>query len=210
MSRWDEGVTWHLELVTPPAVEPVSLEFVRDDYLRSPNQDAEDKYIATLIKTTRRAAERYTRRALIQQDWDLVLDRFPCHGIVLPRPPLIDVIDITYLDENGAEQTWAPSAYKVSRPVGPNAQKARIQPVYNTFWPTTRVEMDAVRVTFRAGYVKNTSPLEPDVPQDIIEGMLRMMGELYKHRSETYPMVAGQVAPAIIRAHDLWLPYRVS
>lgn len=209
MTRWDECVRWHLELVSPPATEPVSLEFVRDEFLRTANDDAEDAYIKHLITVTRRAGERTTRRAFIDQRWELVMDRFPSRQIELPRPPGIEVVEITYLDDAGDEQTWSPSEYRISRPIGPTAGKTVIRPVYNGFWPQHRVDLDSVRVTYRAGYVKNTSPTDPDVPEDIIEGMLRMIGELYKRRSESMEMIGGQVTPAIIRALDFWLPYRV-
>lgn len=210
MNAWDNDLRWHLELVTPPGEEPIDLEFVRDQHLRVANDDAEDDYISRLIRSTRRAAERTTRRALITQDWALVMDRFPCGGCIeVPRPPLQEVLSIKYLDDQGAEQTLNPSVYKVSTPYGPNAQKGRITPAYNEVWPTTRYEIDAVTVTFRAGYVSPTSPPAPNVPEDIVHGMLLMMGELYKIRSESVPSFTGQAAPAIVRAYDLWMPYRV-
>lgn len=202
-------VAWHLELVTPPAAEPLELAFVRDYHLRSPNGTAEDVYLERLIRAARVMAERTTRRALIDQRWDLLIDnRFPCGEILLPRPPLIEVEAITYVDGDAVEQTLAPEAYQVTRPTGPQAGRGRIRPVFGTSWPTTRADADVVRVTYRAGYLDETvSPAEANVPEDLVQGMLLVIGEFYKQRSESVHTMGQN--PAVIRARDLWLGYRV-
>lgn len=196
----------HLELVTPSDEQTLTLAFVRDQHLRSPNGTAEDAYVQTLIATSQSLAERITRRAILTQTWRLVLDRFPCAGaaLVIPRPPLQSVTSITYVDPEGVEQVWggSPRPYTVTAPSGPTASYGAVTPGYGETWPETRAETRAVVVEFVAGWEDVDA-----VPPDIIHGQLLVIGELYKQRSES--VHAFNQNPALIRARDLWLNYRV-
>lgn len=197
---------WHLELVEPPRpLNVLTVARVRDSHLRSPNGELEDCELERLIAAAYRMAERTTRRALAVQRWRLVMDRFPCGEIVLPPAPLISVESIDYVDAAGVDQEYAgsPPVYQVTRPTGPQAGRGRIRPAYGTFWPSTRSVPDAVTVEFRAGYGSGTG----SVPDDILHGMLLVIGELYKQRSES--VHAFNQNPALIRARDLWLGYRL-
>lgn len=200
-------VSWHLELVEPPTMEPITATEVLTDHLRSANISEEQPYVERLLKTARIMAERSTRRALMPQTWALVMDRFPYGEILVPRPPLLSIVSIDYIDTEGVEQTLAADQYQVSRATGPRAGRGRIRPAYGLSWPTTRSQMDAVTVTFEAGYESVGSPASPDVPDDIVHGMLLVIGELYKQRSES--VHAFNQNPALIRARDIWVGYRV-
>ena len=39
--RWDDGVSWYLDVIEPPDSEPVTLEYLRDQHLRTPNENVE-------------------------------------------------------------------------------------------------------------------------------------------------------------------------
>lgn len=206
-----EGIRWHLEQVDPPNQQPVSLEFVRDDFLKlasvTDNRSPEDQFLQKVIPVSTRQAERITQRALISQQWALVLDRFPfCdRGLIrIPKPPLQSIDSIVYLDETGAEQslTGSPAQYQLRRPSGPNATYAELFPAVQNVWPVTQCgAIGAVTITFTCGYG------DPDsVPEDIKHGQLLMIGELYKQRSES--VHAPNQNPAYIRARDLWLQYK--
>lgn len=208
--KWDHGVLWHLELVTGPDLDTddtLSLAVVRDDHLRGANGTAEDDYITRLLKVSYRAAERVTRRAHLPQTWDLVLDRFPVCQIEFPLPPLQSVTSITYVDEDGAEQTLlgSPEEFQVVTPSGPKAKKGYIVPLYDELWPETRSMPEAVRVRFVCGYPMVGSPEVVDVPIDIDQGRLLLIGEMYKQRSDSMPSA---MSPALIRATDIWKEYR--
>ncbi len=73
-------------LITPPAVEPVTLADAKA-YLRVDNDD-DDGVISALIAGARSHIEAQTRRALITQAWRLVRDAWPGDGriAVLPSP----------------------------------------------------------------------------------------------------------------------------
>lgn len=211
---WDEGVQWHVEQVEAydPADDPLTLAFVRDQHLRVASGTAEDDYIEHLIKTSYRAARRTTRRALCPETFALIADGFPTtlpYAFVLPWPPLISVTLLEYVDENGVTQTLtaSPAEYEVSAPVGPDARPGRVRPAYNTSWPSTRDVMEAVTITYRAGYLSEGSPEGTDIPDDITHGRLLMIGEMYKQRSESVQAINNTAA--MLRANDLWMAYRV-
>lgn len=203
-----DGTRWYLKLVAGPASEPLEVDDVRDNHLRATNGSAEDTYIDGLIGTTRRMAERITRRALISQDWQLVGTGFPCWSIRVPKPPLIEVTSLSYVDSDGVTQTLTEDTdYIVSIPSGPNAGRAEITPAYGKTFPVARCQNDAVIVSFTAGYLTGDSPETGEIPADILHGMKLVIGEFYKQRSES--VHAPNQSPAMIRARDLWLPYRV-
>lgn len=196
----------HLELVTASSDQTLRLAFVRDQHLRSPNGTVEDAYIKSLITTSQSLAERIMRRAILTQTWRMVCEGFPCAGedLVIPKPPLQSVESIVYVDGDGVEQDWtgSPLPYDVSAPSGPTASYARVRPAYGQTWPVTRCQFGAVQVTFVAGWAE-----VEDVPAEIVHGQLLVIGEMYKQRSES--VHAFNQNPALIRAHDLWMQYRV-
>lgn len=152
-------------VVTPPAVEPLTVDDVRQ-YSRdlAPSVDADDVY-ENLISSAREQAEIELGRYLITQTIDLYLDRFPCAHYNSPAlldrrarherdmdaillPPIQSVTSITYTDDGGTPQTLATDQYLVDAASKP----ARITPAYGLSWPSTRNQSNAVKVRFIAGY----------------------------------------------------------
>jgi uncharacterized phiE125 gp8 family phage protein len=192
-------------LLIPPTAEPIDLAYVRDFHLRVTNDDVEDAYLDRLISVARRQGESFTGRAWMPQTWAMILPAFP-RVIRIPKPPLIDLVSITYFDGDDMSQTVDSSTYRVSRPSGPLAKGGTVTPVDT--WPTTATRPDAVRVTFEAGYVDGSSPPGIDVPEDLVHGMLLIIGELYKQRSVSVTLGFGSQSAALISAQHLWVPYR--
>lgn len=69
-------------------------------------------------------------------------------SIRVPKPPLVSVSSITYVDASGVTQTLATSQYLVDTA----QQLGRITPSYGNIWPIIRQQLGAVAVTFVAGY----------------------------------------------------------
>lgn len=147
--------TYQISVVTPPAVEPVTVAEVRSQ-LRA-TSTAQDTYIGTLIEGAREWVEMYLGRSLCTQD---LLLELPCfaHRMYLPRGPVQSVTTLNYVDQAGAEQTVASSVYLVQKPKG---GPAYVELGYNQTWPVARAQSDAIRITYRAGYPSTNSPADP-------------------------------------------------
>lgn len=129
-----------------------------------------DLLLSALIVTARQQAEHRTGRALIEQQWVLSLAEFEAR-IDLPKPKLVSVQSVTYLDANGVRQTLANTEYQVvtSELIG------YIKPAYGKTWPACRVQPESVQITFTAGYGASAS----SVPQSIKDWMLMAINTMY-------------------------------
>lgn len=181
--------------VTPPATEPVTSTEAKAHLAVTHSDD--DTMITRLIIAARRACESICRRSFITTAWKYTMERWPvCNGgrIVLPRPSLIAVSGITYLDTTGTRQTLSSELYVVSTAREP----AVVIPAYGTTWPAAREFMDSVQVSYTAGYGATAA----SVPDDIRAAILLMVGHLYAHRGDE-----NQEPPAAVR--NLLAPYSV-
>jgi len=208
---WDRGVSWYTDLSSPPSGDVVNLAYMRDLHLRAVNDSNEDPKIQRALDSATAQAEHFMGRAILDQTWLLVLSGFPASGqITLPYPPLVSVTSIAYTDENGDAQTLATSEYDVRRLRGPNAGRSWIDRAYNVTWPATRVQRDAVTVTFRAGYIDtDVSPEVENIPEAIREGIAMRAAELYKQRSDSIIGVGITSSPAMVASRNLWHDYKV-
>jgi len=189
-----------LQLVTPPAGEPVSLAEAKQ-HLRMDGGD-DDLLIGSLITAARQAAETKTGRQLITARWKLVLDAFPepslmqsatgasfslpGHAILLAKCPVQSVVSIEYLDMNGATQVMPSGDYVLDVACEP----ARITPVFGKTWPPTLPQMGAVSVTFDAGYGAASA-----VPEGLKSWIKLRVGSLYGHREEMSVLTRGRIDP---------------
>lgn len=190
-------------------VEPLAVGEVKA-HLRI-DDNASDDYLTALISAARQHVEEKLGRALITQTWRLVLDRFPCAEtdpetgfwrdgrITLPRPRLISVSSITYVDTDGATQTLDPTLYQVDSYSDPG----RISPAFDEDWPLTREQMNAVTITYTAGYGASASYL----PTSILHAMKLLIGHWYENREAT--LVGTIVAETPMAVDALLNPYRV-
>lgn len=142
-----------LKIIAAPAALPISLDLARLQV----KQDitADDLLLRTAILSAALAAESEIERTLLVTRFAYVLDGFPggsggfCQQpIDLPRSPLIQVVGVQYLDQNGAWQTMPATDYVVvdGDPI------VRIAPVFGRIWPIPRPQPGNVKVIFEAGY----------------------------------------------------------
>ena len=175
-----------VQLVTPPAAEPLSLAQVKA-HLRI-DFDDDNSLLTDMIVAAREVAETETRRALMTQTWKYVLDAFPqtpqsalswqsnFDQFKLPFPPLQSVTSIVYTDSTGASTTISPTTYQVDTASEPG----RIALNSGQVWPSVALSTIAgVVVTLVAGYTSAGL-----VPQSIKQGMLLVIGAYYENREE--------------------------
>jgi hypothetical protein len=138
---------------------------------------ATDAVVNAAIATATTALENYTGRAIGVQTLDWYPDetdsdvhrvwrasavfisdgcwRWPISYFDLPRPPLVSVTSIKYLDADHVEQTFSSADYWVSG-VG---RTGRITLKSGSVWPTVGAYPDAVVIRFVAGYSAVPEPL---------------------------------------------------
>ena len=210
MTSWDDRTRWYLDQVTAPSGTAINLHYLKSQHLRLTSSAAENDRLTQAINAATLQCEYLTGRAILPQTWALVLDRFPPR-IEIPKPPLMSVTSIQYVDVDGATQTLGGSIYSVKRQYSERCRRSVIDLAYDQDWPETRPQRDAVTVTFRAGYVEDPdgSPEVVDVPADIQDGIAMRAAELYKQRSDSVIGFGVTVTPAIVASRNLWDAYRV-
>jgi uncharacterized phiE125 gp8 family phage protein len=187
-------------LVTPPALEPVTLLEAKA-HARI-DSTADDALVTNLIIAARQWAERTTGRAFITQTWKLAIDMLPiekywpddAHSINLPRSPLQSVTSVQYYDDNDAATLWATSNYFVDT----SREPGRLVLRSGSVWPSPTRVANSMIVTYVAGYGSDAS----SVPEPIKTAIRELVGHLYEHRGD-------ETAPPCFAAQALLNPYRV-
>ncbi len=172
---------YSLELATPPTVEPVGIEEARAQCEYFHNDS--DLRILRLIRTARQLCETYLDRQFCTATWRLRADCFPWatetnpHGsLLLPKPPLISVTSIVYLDANGSSTTLSASDYTVQ---APTRAQGKVHLDYGISWPSTLSQPNAVTVLYQAGYGAAVA-----VPDSIKDAILSLVAFLNEHRGD--------------------------
>lgn len=160
------------KLITPPLAEPILLADAKQQARVTDATD--DTLIGIFIGAAREECENEVKRALITQTWEKYLDAFP-DAIQLFYPPVQTVVSVKYYDTNGALQTLDPSQYVLDDKQEP----AWIVPAFGVSWPTTRDQVNAVVVQFKAGYGDDGT----NVPKSIKQWMLMRIATLYDNRN---------------------------
>lgn len=194
---------YSLNLITAPAIEPISVSEARTHLKLKPDDEILDDEIVSIISVAREKIENETRRALITQTWEAVSAKFPWSSdcpIELELPPLQSVTSVKYLDIDGVEQTWNPSLYQVNTKSTPGL----ILPVFGEAYPETGDVINAVIIEFVAGYGDEAK----DVPSPLRHAMKLIIGELFVRREEA--IVGAAITTIPVSASNLISPYVIT
>lgn len=173
-------------LLAGPAVEPITLAeakaFVRVD------DTIEDDFLTTLIAAARLHVEGTTGRALISQTWRVGLDDWPeSREVTLPVGPLVSLTSINVYDDAGTPTALALAQFQPETDVAP----AKIfLPATISGMPVMR-ERRAIEIDYVAGY---GTDLE-DVPTDLRQAVLTLIGYWFEHRDAVVIAGSGAVVP---------------
>ena len=105
-----------LVLITEATGPCVTVEEIKQHLRLSTSDTSEDALLNSMLMAAQYEAENKTKRALMPETWELVLDSFPDGGIEIPRPPLSSNstdLSITYIDSSGSAVTLSATAYSV-------------------------------------------------------------------------------------------------
>ncbi|MDX3805476.1 head-tail connector protein [Bosea thiooxidans] len=178
----------------PPATEPVSLAEARL-FLRL-DQNEEDDLLALLITAARLMVEAASGRCLIDQNWRIVLDRWPAGGeIRLPLSPVSAITAARVYDVLGAPQPVAETALSLDRLADP--------PLIRVIGDVPEIGRDrgAIEIDVVAGYGATANA----VPAPLRQAVLRLAARWFEQRGDVASRDA-QALPAEIAA--LIAPYR--
>lgn len=217
-------------LTRPPAVEPVSLAEAKA-HLRLDGSD-EDGLVARLVAAARAHVEGRTSRALVDQGWRCVLDRWPPRGEVRLRPaPVSAVTAVTIYDANGDGRVTAADDYAVDTASAP--ARLRLKPGLSwtcaaggAGWAGAGLgggaacgadgawtgvaggpadpgsPLNGIEIDFDAGYAAGA------VPAPLVQAMLMLVAHWHEHREAA--AVGAVAAPVAIGLECLLAPYRVA
>lgn len=187
------------KVITPVAVEPITLQeaklhckVITD--LQDVEPYAEDSLITSWITTAREVAEHYTGRALAPQTLEMAFHCFPDDSFMLDLPPVASITSIKYTDIAGVEQTVSPSLYLVSS----YGDARLVSLTYDSEWPDTRDEPEAVRVRYVTGYTST--------PAAVKSALKLMVGWFNEHRgSEMDPNdIQPPAAKSLLNTVKIW------
>ena len=217
-----------LKLVSPPAMEPVSLTEAKS-YLKV-TDTGDDGLIGQWIVAVRKCCEDWTGRALVAQGWSLWKDAFPpreqnglphdgifelpvdhadeTHRMIsIPRPPLQLVNFVKTYDTDNQFTVFDASQYFVDTVSEPG----RIVLNPGAAWPSNLRPVNAVEIEFVAGYGD-----APTVPDALKQGLLLWIKLLYANRNWLFEQ--GESTAGLIEFNrndvpspvvSLWSPYKI-
>lgn len=179
--------------IQPPAAAPLALPEIRA-FLRL-DHEADDALLSALIAAATHACESFTGRALITQRWRLALPWLHDRRVALGRGPVqqVDAVRLIWRDTSTALQT---STYWLDQSSEP--------PILRIGDPGAGGLGPAIlEIDYTAGYGDDWNA----VPMSLRQGMLRLIGYLYRVRDGNGEGETAASLPSAVAA--LWAPFRV-
>jgi uncharacterized phiE125 gp8 family phage protein len=184
-------------LLTPPALEPVSLADAK--YFLRVAHDDDDDVIAALIAAARVHVEAQTPRALIAQTWRLVRDVWPASGRLPVLPvPLQQVTAIRVFDGDGAMHALDVDDFSIDTVSAPAVL------AFARGAPRVPGQLAAgIEIDVTVGY-----GAEPDgVPAPLHQAIRMLVAHWYENRGII--AASGEVASMPASVSSLIAPFRV-
>lgn len=163
-----------IETVTPPAVEPVTIDEIKrqlriDDLADSSEQARIDADLMSKAAAARERCEAFTRRSLITRTLDVWFSEHDGIGIIdLPRGPIQSIVSVTVYDNDNAATVIDSTDYDL---VGDTL-------IFRSLLPSHRNRL-GIRIRIVAGYGNDPD----DVPAAAREGILELIAHAYENRA---------------------------
>ena len=131
--------------------------------------------ITNLILAATEEAEEYCDRSFITQERAVRFESF--EEFQLPRSPVASITHIKYIDEDGVQQTWAATNYKldlISSPCRVILKHGKEYPIISAS------EAGAIEIQYKSGYGDDAT----DVPKAIREAVKQIITFIYYNRAD--------------------------
>lgn len=182
-----------LAVVSASTVEPVSVAEFKAHARIDGNE--EDDVIAAYLASARQHCEAYLNRNLTggANTLRLSMDSFyderytHCGTIYLPNPPLVSStsVSVTYASSAGSTGTAVGSSVYT---VDTDSEPARLAPAYGETWPSPIRQLNAVTVTYSAGYSTASA-----VPQGVRTAIKMLASNWFENREAAVEGVAAEL-----------------
>lgn len=189
-------------LVTPPAIKPVTVEYVKKHSLI--DHDEQDDVIDLLIDAATTHLDGWTGilgRALCEQTWRQDYDDF-ASCLRLPLGPVVSVEAVTYIDTDGIEQTVDEADYTLRT----DSLGSYVEFGCEYSFPSLNSANAAVSVEFVAGYPVTDGAWTG--PAAIKHAIMLLVAHWFENREA---VLTGQSAAAValpLGVDALLAPYR--
>lgn len=168
-------------VISESATEPMDLDEAAENLRVVASDDSPAAYpeaarIRSLIKAARQACEQELQLSLVTKTIEWAQNAFYPYAIELPCGPVRSVVSVTYQhNTTGDDVVMSAADYRLI------AHKGLLLPLYGVDWPVSRVDMDAVRIRYTAGYPSADSPAET-VPEPIRQAMHLFIAHWFSNR----------------------------
>jgi len=176
---------YRLVETTPPAAEPLVLSDVKE-FLRI-DHSSDDALVNGLISAARQVCETATGRSLITRSYSLYLDEWAGEVFLLPKPPLLSIVQVKVYAADNTSAVFASANYYVDTAGTPG----RLVLTEGAVVPTPGRVANGIEIQYTAGYGAAAS----NVPPLLKQGMKQMIAYLYEHRGDS-PDQAAQASGA--------------
>ena len=186
-----------MKVIIPPLIEPVSLAEVKTQIGIQPTDTEHDALISRRIKEAREWAEAYTGRAFITQTREIRWDGFTYEHEL---PSALTVVSVKYIDESGIEQTLDSGSYFLDT----YSFIPALIGGWGLLWPSSRLEKNAIRIQYTAGY----GPLSTDVPVLKKEAIILLVGHWMNFQPQSESGTSISRVPYAVR--DMLDTYKIN
>lgn len=167
-------------VITASTTEPITLAEAAENLRvpagsESPADYPESALIRRLITAARHSCEQELEMSLVAKTMEVAQDSFYPGCIALPMGPVRSIVSVTYVDLSGDDQVVDDGDYRLDPYTG------SLLTAYGVSWPSTRCDLNSVRVRYTAGYPTEDSPAEV-VPAPIIQAMHLFIGHYFTNR----------------------------
>lgn len=159
------------EVVTPPAMEPLTLSEAKKQLEIAVSDTTHDEQLQRAIQEAREQWERDTDDVCCYTTFKIQTDHLGIQNI-LPKKPVVDITSITYYDPGNVLRTMGTDNYQLHIP------KRVLRLAYLRRWPVAAPRWDAFTITYRCGYSADGTL----VPAIAKRAMLLLIGYYFENR----------------------------